>query len=711
MKRAALIVLFTVLVGGAIHVTGWGQSGSTPGDEYTFETSRRGFPPIEYPGLLNYQDAVRLLLRHEGSFHLPITRSFRERRLAPEADLWELDLPQALKLRVSRGGIEVVAKPANLRLALEETYNLVTLLRNELDEPVDLKLIAGLGEAGTTDRWKIRPGLNYASLNLRPIFVGPGEVRLKIFAGDDLPQQGSPPESRIQAEATIPAEVVQWGNLRIRTLEDGRPEVARVYVRASDGLSYAPSGDSRNSTLSRITWTHGDYYFYSRGEHLLRLPEGVATIEAVRGIEYGIIRRRVEIRAGETAEVSLDLERRSNLAAEHWYGGDVHIHANYNNHEFITPSDVWLQALGEDLNVTNLMVANSIDSHIHDEQYFEGRPNRLSDATHILNWGEEMRNRGLYGHMCLTGLRSLVKPLYTGFDGTPYPYDYPPNHVQALAATRQGAAVSYAHPGYRLTDDPRTMSAREAPVDLALGSIQAMDVVSNNNEDATTAFWYRLLNTGLKCAISAGSDSFTNRRHMWIPGGHRVYVHTGGPLDYREWVDNYKRGRSFATNGPIVRFTVNGELPGAELELKAGDRLDIEASATSFLPMEALEVVMNGNVVAEAGAGGDKLSVALSKEISIESGAWLAARVRGPFDRHVVNDTYLYAHTSPVYCQVDGKRAGLRDDGAFFVRWIDQLIDMARERGKYASEEQRREVIELFRKGRAYYEKVAAEGR
>ena len=155
-------------------------------------------------------------------------------------------------------------------------------------------------------------------------------MRLKIYAGEDLPEQGSPPESRIQAEATIPAEVVQWGNLRIRTLEDGRPEVARVYVRASDGLSYAPSDDSGNSTLSRITWTHGDYYFYSRGEHLLRLPAGVATIEAVRGVEYGIVRQQVEVRAGEFSEVSLDLERCSNLAGEHWYGGDVHIHANYN---------------------------------------------------------------------------------------------------------------------------------------------------------------------------------------------------------------------------------------------------------------------------------------------------------------------------------------------------------------------------------------------
>ena len=710
MKRAALIVLFTLLVAAAIQITGLGQSGPAPGNEYTFETSRRGFQPIEYPGPLNYQDAVRLLLRHEGSFHLPITRSFRERRLAPEADLWELDLPQALKLRVSADGIEVAAKPANLRLAVQDTYNLVTLLRNELDEPIDIKLIAGLGEAGTTDRWKIRPGINYASLNLHPTAAGPAEVHLKIYAGEQLPERGSPPESRIQAGATFPVQVVRWGNLRIRTLEDGRPQVARVYVRASDGLSYAPSGASGDSTLSRITWTHGDYYFYSRGEHLLRLPEGPATIEAVRGFEYGIIRRQVAIRAGETAEVRLDLERRSNLAGEHWYGGDVHVHANYNNHEFITPSDVWLQALGEDLNVTNLMVANSSGAHIHDEQYFEGQPNRLRDGTHVLNWGEEMRNRGLYGHMCLTGLKSLVKPLYTGFAGTPYPYDYPPNHVQALAATRQGAAVSYAHPGYQFTADPSSMSAREAPVDLALGSIQAMDVVSNNNEDATTSFWYRLLNTGLKCAISAGSDSFTNRRHMWIPGGHRVYVHTGGPLDFGEWVDNYKKGRSFATNGPILRFTVNGELAGSQLNLRAGDRLRIEASATSFLPMETLELVMNGNVVAQARAGGDKLSASLSKEITLESGAWLAARVKGPFDRHVVNDTYLFAHTSPVYCKVDGRGAELREDGKFFVNWIDQLIDMARQRGKYASEEQRQEVIELFRESRAYYERVAAEG-
>ncbi len=252
------------------------------------------------------------------------------------------------------------------------------------------------------------------------------------------------------------------------------------------------------------------------------------------------------------------------------------------------------------------------------------------------------------------------------------------------------------------------MSARELPADLALGSVDAMDVMSNSNEDGSTPLWYGLLNTGLKCAISAGTDSFTNRRHHWIPGGHRVYVYTGDSLTARDWVENYRAGRSFATNGPILKFTVNGKLAGTELALKKGDTVRIEASATSALPMETLEIVMNGEVVATQEPTGGGLGVRLSKEITVNGGAWVAARVRGPFHRYLVNDTYLYAHTSPVYITVEGKRVGLKKDAQFFVEWIDQLIGMVEQRGRYASDDQKQEVIGLFKKGRSYYEKVAA---
>ena len=478
---------------------------------------------------------------------------------------------------------------------------------------------------------------------------------------------------------------------------------ARVYIVGSDDLSYTPNGP-----LARITWSSGDYFYYTRGQtDELRLPEGRAWIEAVRGFEYEPASRTVTIADGGITDAGLTLERRENLAAEGWYSGDVHIHANYNDHEFITPEDVRDQVEAEDLNVANMMVANSNGAHVHDEQYFEGRPNRVSTPQHIIYWVEEMRNAGLYGHMCLTGLKSLVKPLYTGFGNSPYPYDYPPNYAQAVAANRQGGAASYAHPGYNFTADPQTMSAREMPLDLALGSINAMDVLSNSNEDAATPMWYRLLNTGLKCAISAGTDSFTNRRHHWLPGGQRVYVHVPGEFTYEHWVENYKAGHSFATNGPMVRLAVNGKGPGEELHLGAPGAITLEARAASIIPFETLELVANGQVIATARAGSDGRTARLTTVHKLEQSAWVAARVRGSYHRLLPNDAFAYAHTSPVYCLVGDGKIASREDAQFFVDWIDRLIALAEKRGRYASEEQKREVMELFRKGRGYYEGVA----
>ncbi len=712
MKRVGILLGFAACLWWVAAVSEAGRSLPTPGDEHTYETSRRGFQPIDYPGPLTELDMVRILLRRDGDFHLPLTVSFRRWRRAEMPELWDLYLPGVLKVRLNSSGLEVVAKPDRLRLGLRETYNLPVMLRNELSEAKDIKVIATIGDNGPADRWTASAGrVTYAVLNLRPQSLEPRQAEIRVFAGIDLPPGGSPPESTVSAATRFPVEVARWGTLRVKTLEDGAPVAARVYVRGSDGLAYGPDGLASDATLSRITWTHGDYFYYSRGEHAIRIPEGTASIEAVRGIEYKPVKRTVEIRAGETVDVTVALERTSDLAKEHWYGGDLHTHINYNDHEFMTPEDIQTQVLGEDLNYANLMVANSSGAQVHDVQYFEGRPHKLSDPTHILFWGEEMRNNGPYGHMCLTGIKQLVTPLYTGFQDTSYPYDYPPNHVQALAAKRQGGVASFAHPGYKFTSDPFTMSAREMPVALALGSVDAMDVMSNSNEDASTPYWYRLLNTGLRCAISAGSDSFTNRRHHWIPGGHRVYVYTGDSLNAGDWVENFREGHSFATNGPILRFKVNDQLPGAELKLVSGDRIRVEASATSLVPMQRLEIVVNGEVVATENARGNGSSVSLSKEIPVTEGAWVAARVRGDFHRYLVNDTDLYAHTSPVYLTVDGKGVSRKADGQFFVEWVDQLITRVQDKGRFASEDDRREVVTLFKKARAYYEGVAAQGR
>jgi hypothetical protein len=435
----------------------------------------------------------------------------------------------------------------------------------------------------------------------------------------------------------------------------------------------------------------------------LRLPAGGARLTAVRGFEIEPDRAEVRIQPDQIVAATLDLRRTSRVSDQGWWSGDSHIHMNYNDHELLEPADMLLQTEAEDLNVANLMVANSTGFQVHDEQYFEGKPHALSTARHKLRWIEEMR-ANLYGHMCLPGIERLIKPLYTGFPGTPHPYDYPPNYNQAVAARQAGGVASYAHPGYNFTDDPFTMSARELPVDAALGAVEAMDVLSNSNEGAVTPYYYRLLNSGLRLAVSAGSDSFTNRRHHWLAGGQRVFVNTGKPtLDYGEWVAAYRKGRTFASNGPLLELTVNGEMPGAEIDAKVGDVVRITASARSLVSMASLELVRNGKVLASA--EGPARELRLEHETKLDGSAWFAARVDGEYHPLVVNDVRLYAHTTPVWLNVGGERYRDPEAARFFAGWIDRLIEGVKKRGRFESETQREEVVRLFERAKEYYQR------
>ena len=690
MKRFGLVLVFAGLVWAS---AAWTRNSPVPENERTFEASRVGFQPIDTAGPLSRNDFVRLLLRRQGDFRIPLTVNFRVWRRADPPDLWETDLGRAIKLDLSQERTGLRAGLPN-EVASGVVLNQPLLVRNRLAAGVDLQAIVEIGEARLVDRFRLGEGLNFFSLNIRPQGAGSQQMTVRFLAGEESvrPQR--------EASASKIIDVVEWGTLKLITQDNGEAVHSRVSLFGSDGLAYAPE----QGTLSKITWTAGEPFFYSRGEHEIRLPAGLATLKAVRGFEYTPVEQTVEIRPGETTNLTLTLERFSNLAAEGWYGGDSHIHANYNDHEFITPEDALTQALGEDLNVANLMVANSTGAQVHDSAYFEGRPHRLSQKNHLLRWIEEMRNGSIYGHMCLPGIDKLVHPLYTGFPGTPHPYDYPPNYFQAKGAQEAGGVASYAHPGYNFTDSPFTMSARELPVDLALGVVEAMDVLSNSNEAAALPYWYKLLNTGLRCSISGGSDSFTNRRHHWLPGGQRVYAYTGGDLDYSEWVESYRKGRSFASNGPILKFTVNDKLAGSTFELSKGDAVSVKAEVASLVSLDALEIVVNGEVVAAAEGPARELS--LDTELTLDKGSWIAARARGPYDRLLVNDDNAFAHSSPVYCLVDGRKPRNPDDARFFISWIDQLIERVERSDRFETGAQRRETMELFQRAQDYYRGV-----
>jgi hypothetical protein len=478
--------------------------------------------------------------------------------------------------------------------------------------------------------------------------------------------------------------------------ENGSPTAARVYLTGGDRRAHAPA-----KVMNRIVTGDcgqpfaGDCYFYADGGFTATVPRGSVALEVVKGMEYDPVVTSFDSSPGRA---TVRLKRRANLRAQGWYSADVHVHSNLFAQTTVGPEETLLAAKAEDLNVINILPCNDPrTTTITDKQHFTGGPHPVSEKNHIVYFNEEMRN-DLYGHVGFLGLKTFVEPAYFGWPHSPFPHDYPGNFPQTLAAKRQGAAVTYVHPAL----------PSEFPVDIALGLADTLDVMSQNAEDLPTEYWYRLLNCGFRVPISAGTDSFLNIPAHLIPGAGRVYVNLrGAEFTYDSWLDGYLKGRSFATNGPLLEFSVNGKTSGDELEFADATEIEIHGSAKAFVPMEALEIVVNGETVKRVAAGNNAHDISLSARLRVDRSAWVALRVRGKGHRLAPNDREVYAHTSPVYVTLAGEPVARRADAEFYIQQIDALIARMDSRGNFAHRGQRDEIVAKFREAQRVYAGIA----
>ncbi|MDB6169267.1 MAG: WD40-like beta Propeller containing protein [Verrucomicrobia bacterium] len=535
----------------------------------------------------------------------------------------------------------------------------------------------------------LRPGQSLGFFSELPCAPSDASVGLIVRAGG------------LTKELEIPVRHFAAGALVVSVRDErGRVTPARVYLSGADGRSYAPAGAIHRIVTGDCGQPFaGDCYFHTTGDFRTELPAGSATIEVVKGMEYLPVTRTLAIPESGTATCEIQLSRVADLPREGWYSGEVHVHGNLFAEQRIAPGDVLLAAKAEDLHVTNILPCNDPRTTvISDRQFFTGAPAAVSEKEYVVYYNEEMRN-DIYGHVGLLNLKTFVEPAYFGWAHSPFPYDVPGNFPQVEKTRAQGGVVTYVHPGL----------PSEFPVDIALGLADTIDAMSQNDEEVTTRLWYRLLNCGFRCPISAGTDSFLNTPCHLIPGAGRLFVHVGADFTYENWIEGYRRGRSFASNGPLLRFSVNGHEAGDDIRSAAGPvPLEISGSVQSIVPMDAVEIIINGQVVKRIAAGPDRKSIHVAEKIAVTGSSWVALRVRGPGNRLVPNDREVYAHTSPVYVTVGGRAVGLKEDALFFVDQIDALIARMEERGRFENRGQRDEIVRKFREGQAVYRKIAA---
>lgn len=498
------------------------------------------------------------------------------------------------------------------------------------------------------------------------------------------------------------------GVVRVRVTDsEGNPLPARIYMTAADGRSYFPEG-----SFPRVVSVTEDYYFHTDGSFSATLPPGEANLEVWRGFEYEPASRTVDVRAGEWTTVEVQLERWINMAAEGWYSGDNHIHPNYGGHYDITPDDLRNKARAEDLNVANGTIANYWgNSRVEDLEHFLGHPHPHPDPQTVVYYNEEYRP-SYFAHMSLLNLTELITPFYIGSRGTAHQELYPDNAAVLRRVHEQGGIGGYVHPYGLQHRDPIAAgagSARELPIDAALGLADFVDVACIwSDELGTAAVWYKLLNTGSRIPATAGTDAMTDIWRHPAVGTTRSYVYTGEPvLDYDEWADAMAEGRAFVTSGPILTLDVAGSGMGEEARVGVGDRVPVSVTARSLFVMDRLEIIQNGRVVHSVDATGDRKTIEVALDLDVDSSGWIAARVLGPL-QHGAMDSYLFAHTNPVFVIADDQPIRSTEDAAFFVDWIDQMIGEIDEMAGWNDLDHKAQVLATFREARAVYQEQVA---
>jgi TolB protein len=177
-----------------------------------------------------------------------------------------------------------------------------------------------------------------------------------------------------------------------------------------------------------------------------------------------------------------------------------------------------------------------------------------------------------------------------------------------------------------------------------------------SDERGTADAWYRLLDVGIPIAPSAGTDAFSNFYRSMTVGATRVYVKVGGPLNLASYLEGLRRGRSFVTTGPFLDFEVGGSGPGEILSGAAGSHADFRLTAISAVPVETVEVLVNGKVVWKDGGLTAPGKRVYSGRVPVPAGGWIAARAHGGEAVWPVMDSYPFAHTGAVWMNEVGSR-------------------------------------------------------
>lgn len=281
------------------------------------------------------------------------------------------------------------------------------------------------------------------------------------------------------------------------------------------------------------------------------------------------------------------------------------------------------------------------------DQYAFGKPGVYGDGNLLLIPGQEDPRTPELGHALGFGAKSFARQPQAY-----YLYDEIFDRIHKEGGLRGYAHQAQTFHGYR----GLTLDGLRGNVDM----LEIIQYCADDDEPLYIGHYYRLLDLGFPVTAVAGSDfpwcgndhdngGFARTARI---GNVRFYTKVNGNFTFDNWLSSVRQGKTFATTGPMLEFTVNDSLPGSRILLTKGSKLKIHATATGDgkqVALTRLDIVSHGKVIAtsQASMSGQSASrVAVDIVLPATKGQWIAAVAYGEGQHR--------AHTTPVYISVDG---------------------------------------------------------
>ncbi|MDA1315951.1 MAG: CehA/McbA family metallohydrolase [Acidobacteria bacterium] len=456
-----------------------------------------------------------------------------------------------------------------------------------------------------------------------------------------------------------------------------------------------------DSKVLEVTARDDSHFILLEGRASFHLPrtrtdEGEKyRLEVYHGMFFAPAEVEFTLEADEAKTITIDLKPIAPGRQERWLAADDHIHlmrAKEDDEVFLG----WLQA--EDLAVGNFL---ELQRQQHAAlQYAFGPKGEARAKGYSIRSGHETRSR-FYGHTIVLGPEEMIRPLSIGHMYANSPVAYPFPTVFFQQGRDAGGLAGFAHFYGSQPNSSLIMNLARQTLDFV--ELFQFGVLHTDS-------WYELLNAGFRVVGLAGSDFPANLRPEDWPrifpllGPERALVKaepgsSSSASAYDIWQAGVRKGAVLVSNGPLLEFTVNGKSSGATASWTgSSETLQGEASAVFHRPIEKLEIIVNGRVVATKVGDTKQTELKLPFEVSVSESSWIAARASA---LHRKGEFEIWAHANPAYFLKDGTPVYVEADRkAIRERWEKEAEYYRNPALVFEQEEQRQHLLRIVQETR-----------